>query len=113
MGKKAVKISDIKEDDEIVFELFVNGELVSSVRILQYSFLGTIWTIAKERRKGYGKTLLLHIEKIAKKHNVTSIETTNIDPYDKGAISFFRDMHYTLEVIENDRNGFLKGRKTL
>jgi GNAT superfamily N-acetyltransferase len=102
-----------EEDDEIIFKLFANEKLVSWAKTLLYSFLEEIHTARMEKRKGYGRKLLAHIEKKAKAHGATTMKTSDIDPCSDEAISFFTSMGYELEPIVNDATGFLRGTKRL
>ena len=102
-----------EEDDEIIFKFFVNEKLVSWARTLLYSFLKEIHTAHAEKRKGYGRKMLIHIEKNAKAHGSTQMKTIEIDPCSYEAISFFADMRYQLEPIKDDATGFLEGTKGL
>jgi GNAT superfamily N-acetyltransferase len=102
-----------EEDDEIVFKLFANGKLVSWAKTLLYSFLKEIHTAQSEKRKGYGKKLLTHIEKKAEAHCAGIIKTSEIDPYSVEATSFFVRMGYQLRPIESGSTGFLEGTKRL
>lgn len=102
-----------EQDDEITLRLFANGELVSWAKTLMYSFLKEIHTAHREKRKGYGRKLLAYIEKNAKAHGATTMNTSGIDPCSDEAIGFFRSMGYRLRPIENDATGFLEGIKRL
>jgi len=102
-----------EEDDEIIFRLFVNEKLVSWAKTLLYSFLKEIHTAHAEKRKGYGRKLLTHIEKNAKAHGVALMKTIEIDPCGHEATSFFVSMGYQLKPIEDDVTGFLEGTKGL
>ena len=102
-----------EEDDEIVVKLFANEKLVSWAKTLLYSYLKEIHTAHAEKRKGYGRKLLTHIEKNAEAHGVGIIKTSEIDPCSHEAISFFVSMGFQLKPIENNVNGFLEGTKRL
>jgi len=102
-----------EQDDEITLRLFADGELVSWAKTLLYSFLEEIHTAHREKRKGYGRKLLAYIEKTAKAHGATTMNTIGIDPCNDEAIDFFRSMGYGLRAIENDTTGFLEGTKRL
>ena len=102
-----------EEDDEIIFKLFANEKLVSWAKTLLYSFLKEIHTAKSEKRKGYGRKLLAHIEKTAEAHGVATMTTCEIDPCSDEATSFFVKMGYQLRPIENDLAGFLEGTKRL
>jgi GNAT superfamily N-acetyltransferase len=102
-----------EEDDEMIFKLFANEKLVSWTKTLLYSFLKEIHTAHVEKRKGYGRRLLTHLEKNAKEHGAATMKTSEIDPCSGEAISFFVNMGYQLKPIENDVTGFLKGTKRL
>jgi ribosomal protein S18 acetylase RimI-like enzyme len=102
-----------EEDDEITLRLFVNGEIVSWAKTLLYSFLEEIHTAHGEKRKGYGRKLLTHIEKNAKAHGATTMKTSDIDPCNDEAVGFFRSMGYGLRSIENYATSFLEGTKRL
>jgi GNAT superfamily N-acetyltransferase len=99
------------EDDEMIFKLFVNERLVSWAKTLLYSFLKDIHTANVEKRKGYGRKLLAHIEKNAKAHGATTMKTSEIDSSNYGAIGFFRSMGYGLRSIEHYGTCFLKEQK--
>ena len=99
-----------KDGDEIIYKLVVDGSVVSSARTLPYSLLLNIHTRQSEQRKGYGRKLLGHIEKIAITHNVAIMQTTNIDPFDSKAVSFFDSMKYNLKFMKEDTD-FLAGTK--
>jgi ribosomal protein S18 acetylase RimI-like enzyme len=100
-----------EEDDETIFKLFVNEKLVSWAKTLLYSFLEDIHTANVEKRKGYGRKLLVHIEKNAKAHGATTMKTSEIDSSNDGAIGFFRSMGYGLRSIEHYGTCFLKEQK--
>jgi ribosomal protein S18 acetylase RimI-like enzyme len=102
-----------EEDDEITLRLFVNGEIVSWAKTLLYSFLEEIHTAHGEKRKGYGRKLLTHIEKNAKAHGATTMKTRDIDPCNDETVGFFRSMGYGLRSIENYATSFLEGIKRL
>jgi len=102
-----------EQDDEITLRLFVNEEIVSWAKTLLYSFLKEIHTAHGEKRKGYGRKLLAHIEKNAKAYGATTMKTSDIDPCNDEAVGFFRSMGYGLRPIENDATGFLEGTKRL
>jgi len=102
-----------EEDDEITLGLFANGEIVSWAKTLLYSFLKEIHTAHGEKRKGYGRKLLTHMEKNAKEHGAATMKTSEIDPCNDEAVGFFRSMGYGLRPIENDVTRFLEGTKRL
>jgi ribosomal protein S18 acetylase RimI-like enzyme len=102
-----------EEDDETIFKLFVNEKLVSWAKTLLYSFLEDIHTANVEKRKGYGRKLLVHIEKNAKAHGATTMKTIEIDSSNDGAIGFFRSMGYGLRSIEHYGTCFFEGTKKL
>jgi len=102
-----------EQDDEITLRLFVNGEIVSWAKTLLYSFLEDIHTANVEKRKGYGRKLLVHIEKNAKAHGATTMKTSEIDSSNDGAIGFFRSMGYGLRSIEHYGTCFFEGTKKL
>jgi len=102
-----------EQDDEITLRLYADGEIVSWAKTLLYSFLEEIHTARGEKRKGYGRKLLVYIEKNAKALGATVMKTIGIDPYNDEAIVFFRSMGYRLRSIENDATGFLEGTKRL
>jgi GNAT superfamily N-acetyltransferase len=102
-----------EEDDEMIFTLFANEKLVSWAKTLLYSFLKEIHTVHAEKRKGYGRKLLAHIEKNAKAHGATAMETSDIEPCSDQAISFFIRMGYELKPIVNDATGLIRGTKRL
>jgi GNAT superfamily N-acetyltransferase len=102
-----------EEDDEMIFKLFANEKLVSWAKTLLYSFLEEIHTAHVEKRNGYGRKLLSHIEKNAKAHGTTTMKTSEIDPCSDEAISFFISMGYELKPIVNDATGLLRGTKRL
>jgi hypothetical protein len=66
-----------------------------------------------EKRKGYGRKLLAHIEKNAKAHGANTMKTSEIGPCSDEAISFFISMGYELKPIVNGATGFLRGTKRL
>jgi GNAT superfamily N-acetyltransferase len=102
-----------EEDDEMIFTLFANEKLVSWAKTLLYSFLKEIHTARVEKRKGYGRKLLAHIEKNANAHGATTMRTGEIDPCSDEAISFFIRMGYELKPIANSATGLLRGTKRL
>lgn len=102
-----------EEDDEMIFKLFVNEKLVAWAKTLLYSFLKDIHTANVEKRKGYGRKLLAHIEKNAKEHGATTMKTSEIDSSNDGAIGFFRSMGYGLRSIEHYATCFFEGTKKL
>jgi GNAT superfamily N-acetyltransferase len=98
-----------EEDDEITFTLLVDGKIVSWAKTLLYSYLKEIHTARKEKRKGYGRKLLSHIEKIAKAHGSTTMKTAYYDSYGDEAAGFFRSMDYGLtRMMRQDSNGYRK-----
>jgi GNAT superfamily N-acetyltransferase len=113
-NEKIVEMQEESEEDDVtIFKLFVNEKLVSWAKTLLYSFLEDIHTANVEKRKGYGRKLLVHIEKNAKAHGATTMKTIEIDSSNDGAIVFFRSMNYRLRPIENNATGFLEGTKRL
>jgi len=88
-----------EEDDEIIFVLFVDGKIVSWAKTLLYSNLEEIHTACKEKRKGYGKKLLAHIEKNAKAHGATTMKTCFEYPCSNEASGFFKNMGYRLNPL--------------
>jgi GNAT superfamily N-acetyltransferase len=102
-----------EEDDEITLRLLADGEIVSWAKTLLYSFLEEIHTATAERRKGYGRKLLAHIEKNAKAHGATAMNTSDIDPCSDEAIGFFLRMDYELKPFVNDASGLIMGTKNL
>ncbi len=102
-----------EEDDEVTFRFFVNGKLVSWAKTLLYSYLEEIHTAIGEKRKGYGRKLLSHIEKNAKAHGATAMKTCYYDSCNYEAAGFFRSMGYGLKPIENDAPRFLELTKRL
>ena len=90
---------EIEEDDEITFTLFVDGKTVSWAKTLLYSNLKEIHTACKEKRKGFGKKLLAHIEKNAKAHGATAMKTCFCDPRNDEATRFFKNMGYLLNPV--------------
>jgi GNAT superfamily N-acetyltransferase len=114
VNEKIVEMQEeSEEDDEMIFKLFVNEKLVSWAKTLLYSFLEDIHTANVEKRKGYGRKLLVHIEKNAKAHGATTIKTGEIDSSNDGAIGFFRSMGYGLRSIEHYGTCFFEGIKKL
>ena len=101
-----------KDGDEIIYKLLVDNLIVASAKTLSYSFLMNIYTTQSEKRNGYGKQLLNHIEAIAKNHNVNTMETTDIDSKSLEAVAFFTSMNYELIPIKDDVQ-FLEGTKNL
>lgn len=102
-----------EEDDEIVLKLFANEKLVSWAKTLLYSYLKEIHSAHLEKRKGFGRKLITHIEKNAVAHGVSILKTSEIDPCSHEAIGFFESVGYQLKPIENNVNGFLEGTKRL
>lgn len=102
-----------EEDDELIFTLFVNKKLVSWAKTSLYSFLKEIHTARAEKRKGYGRKLLAHIEKTAKAHGAIIMKTGGVNSGNCEAVGFFRSMGYGLRPIENDASSFLEGTKRL
>jgi GNAT superfamily N-acetyltransferase len=88
-----------EEDDEITFVLFVDGKIVSWAKTLLYSNLKEIHTACKEKRKGYGKKLLAHMEKNAKAHGATAMKTCFDDPRSDEASGFFKNLGYMLSPV--------------
>jgi hypothetical protein len=89
-----------EEDDELVFWLSLNGEVVSWAKTLPYSYLKEIHTIRMEKRKGHPSKLPEYIEKKAKANGATKMKTGSIDPMGNEASDFFEDMGY--ELAQND-----------
>jgi GNAT superfamily N-acetyltransferase len=102
-----------EEDDEVTFRFFVNGKLVSWAKSLLYSNLEEIHTAVLEKRKGYGRKLLSHIEKTAKAHGATTMKACYCDSCNGEAACFYRSMGYELKSIENDAPRFLEVTKRL
>jgi GNAT superfamily N-acetyltransferase len=102
-----------EEDDEMIFKLFVNEKLVAWAKTLLYSFLEDIHTANVEKRKGYGRKLLAHIEKNAKAHGATTMKTSEIDSSNDGAIGFLRSKGYGLRSIEHYGTCVFEGTKKL
>jgi len=88
-----------EEDDEITFVLFVDGRIVSWAKTLLYSNLKEIHTICKEKRKGYGRKLLSHIEKNAKAQGVATMKTCFDDPCSVESSGFFKNMGYRVNPV--------------
>jgi GNAT superfamily N-acetyltransferase len=111
------KIMDMQEeseeDDEMVFKLFVNEKLVAWAKTLLYSFLEDIHTANVEKRKGFGRKLLVYIEKNAKAHGATTMKTSEIHSSNDGAIGFLRSMGYRLRSIEHYGTCVFEGTKKL
>jgi ribosomal protein S18 acetylase RimI-like enzyme len=111
------KIMDMQEeseeDDEMIFKLFVNEKLMAWAKTLLYSSLKDIHTANVEKRKGYGRKLLVHIEKNAKAHGATTMKTSEIDSSNDGAIGFLRSMGYRLRSIEHYGTCVFEGTKKL
>lgn len=102
-----------EEDDEITLRLLTDGEIVSWGKTLRYSFLKEIHTARDQRRNGYGRKLLAHIEKNAKAHGAIIMKTGGVDSGNCEAVGFFRSMSYGLRPNENDTSSFLEGTKRL
>jgi GNAT superfamily N-acetyltransferase len=111
------KIMDMQEeseeDDEMIFKLFVNEKLVAWAKTLLYSFLEDIHTANVEKRKGFGRKLLVYIEKNAKAHGATTMKTSEIHSSNDGAIGFLRSMGYRLRSIEHYGTCVFEGTKKL
>jgi len=105
-----IEIKHKKENDENIYELFIDGKLASTARILAYSKLLNI--CSKEKRKGFGTRLLQHIEEIAKQNSISEMTTSDIDSRDIPAVNFFKKMGYTLYPLSGDEE-FLEGHKKL
>lgn len=102
-----------EENDEITFMLFADGKIVSWAKTLLYSYLEEIHTARMEKRKGFGRKLLAYMEKNAKAHGATTMETSDFDPCDDEAISFFKSMCYELNPLVNGAKGSFEGTKIL
>ncbi|MCW4017795.1 MAG: GNAT family N-acetyltransferase [Candidatus Bathyarchaeota archaeon] len=102
-----------EEDDEVIFKLFVNGEIVSWAKTLLYSYLKEIHTAVGEKRKGYSRKLLSHIEKIARAHGATTMKVYYADAWSDEATVFFRRMGYGISPVENGASRFLETNKKL
>ncbi len=112
--EKIVEMQEESErDDEIIYTLFVDGKIVSWAKTLLYSYLEEIHTARKKKRKGFGRKLLVYMEKNAKAHCATTMRTSDIDPYDDEAISFFKSMRYELKPILNGAKGSFEGTKII
>jgi GNAT superfamily N-acetyltransferase len=107
------QIIEEQEDGELVFKLIVDGKVMCVARTIPYSYLGKIKTTEGEEGKGYGKKLLTHIEKVAKEHDVKIMKTSDIDPCDYTAVSFFKTMGYRFKQIEGDERKFIEATKNL
>jgi ribosomal protein S18 acetylase RimI-like enzyme len=78
-----------------------------------YSYLEEIHTAIGEKRKGYGRKLLSHIEKNAKAHGATTMKAYYYDSCSEEAVGFFKSMGYRLKPIEKDAPRFLEATKRL
>jgi hypothetical protein len=72
-----------EEDNEVTFRFLVNGKIVSWAKTQLYSYLEEILTAIGEKRKGYGRKLLSHIEKNAKAHGATTMKAYGDPPVKK------------------------------
>ena len=83
-------------DDETVFTLFVDGNIMSWAKTTLYSNLEDIRTALLEKHRGYGRLLLAFIENNAQNHNVASMSTSDFNAYNAEATGFFKAMLYTI-----------------
>lgn len=102
-----------EEDDEITFTLFINGKIVSWAKTVLYSFLKEIHTTCREKRKGFGRKLLVYLEKNAKAHGATTMKTSGIDPCGNEEINFFKSLCFEFKPIINGSKDALEGTKIL
>jgi hypothetical protein len=102
-----------EEDDEITFTLFVNGKIVSWAKTLLHSYLKEIHTARMEKRKGFGRKLLVYLEKNAEAHGATTFKTSGIDPCWYEAINFLKSLCFELKPIVNGAKDALEGTKIL
>lgn len=86
------QITEEVENDEHVYKLVVDKEVVCSARTIPYSLLLDIHTKEEKRGRGYGKKLLKHIEELAKKNGATTMKTNDIDSCDYKTVCFFKNM---------------------
>ena len=114
MNEKIIETQEEREeDDEITFTLFVNGKIVSWAKTLLYSYLKEIHTERREKRKGFGRKLLVYLEKNAKAHGATTMKTSGINPCGDEAINFFKSLCFELKPIVNGAKDVLEGTKIL
>lgn len=106
------QITEEIENDEHVYKLIIHKDVVCSARILPYSLLLKITTTKGEEGKGYGKKLLSHIEKLAKKNGAPTMKTNDIDSCDYKTVCFLKSMGYTFKPIEGNEK-FLEATKRL
>jgi GNAT superfamily N-acetyltransferase len=113
MDEKIVEMQEESEEgDEIIFTLFVNGQIVSWAKTLLYSNLEEIHTARMERRKGFGRKLLAHLEKNAEAHRAIMMKM-EFDESFSDANGFFRSMGYRLKPVENYESRFVEATKKL
>ncbi len=100
-----------EEDDEVIFRLVVNAEIVSWAKTILYSHLKEIHTAIGEKRKGYAGELLSRIEKIAEKHGAFAMTAFSADSESDESFYFFRSMGYVLIPVEDSRPTFQRHKK--
>jgi GNAT superfamily N-acetyltransferase len=66
-----------------------------------------------EKRRGYGRKLLAHIEKAAMEHGATAMKACFAVSCSGEAVGFFRSMGYWLASIEAEAPRFLEVTKEL
>ena len=101
-----------EEDDEIIFALFVDGKIVSWAKTLLFSNLEELRTVRKEKRRGFGRKLLAHLEKNAKAYGAIMMKA-EFDKSRSDANGFFRSMGYNLKPVENGESRFSEATKKL
>ena len=111
---KNIEIEAREKDNGEIFYYFKlsDGTIACVIKMLGYSLLEKIRTEETLRRKGYGTKLYEHVEEIAKRNCVKTLETTDIDPCDGRAVCFFWKMGFEFRHDEQDPR-FIKGYKTL
>jgi len=106
------KITEEVENGEYVYKLVINGKVMCGARTKSHCLLLTITTTKGEEGKGYGKTLLRHIEELAKKNGAPTMKTSDIDKYAYETICFFKSMGYRFTPDEQNEQ-FVEATKIL
>ena len=96
----------LKEDDEVTYDLKLNGNKIGYVQIMENG-IENIWVAQEYECKGYGSMLLSHVERIAK---IAGHEEMNALAINEKAEPLFRKNGYGLEKDEHNE---FRGHKSL
>jgi hypothetical protein len=100
------------DGDEHVWELVDEAKTVCTAETVGFGTLLTIGTMLGERRKGYATWLLFHVEQVARRKGLATMEARDILSDDAIARSFFENAGYILKPRKGD-DDILDGSKNL